>query len=842
MGTSIKAPKNLKERQQRKQKESPQQLQSKNQYVEKAEKRAKMQPSVVGDFPQSNMYDCYNADYQGRTSYSLSHWQWCKMVQITYTTYIDCKGPPPGNGCKWIGDVEFRAGIMGQGYQGVNSPADRKARYWMLLDQAKITGAPDLTDRMSVVGFCSSFTSGTKCETAAGSGRTDTIAGWMAAGFAEWAITSPEDSLQDYAKKAYYDFWLDIQGHSAAQQHIPVILPGETGFRCDSAPYMLRPVNRQSYGCIFDGVASIWNFRATPEVAKTAKHVWTAQFKENSTRPPSVADKSIPGSLQSGRSLERLAGGKGSENDILRNKNGDKAVETCKTNFGKSYTKGQTLDCDEYPMRSTREGAWTGDIQDENGTSHYSVMPLLSEDNQEAGNRLNTFYLDERVINGDEFYVNVQGANGEKYPGVAEPEGVSSPISNRSCVLGQPHVSDVKIEAPPEKAFLDYAKTTPDGWTGGDSTYSVNLPDGRTLWLFSDTFLGPLNSNGSRPTSAQLVNSTFVLQDGNKLSTLRGGTKTKPEGLMKPAATQHWYWLGDGQLHTEGNETYLQVIFQEYYKFGSGGWDFKHKANFVATFSLADLGTAHGHEPLYIDPIPSTSGVGWGSALLPPSLSGDGYTYIYGVDDAPTNKKMRIARVKGTDLTKKWEYFNPGSGGWMLSEKQAANVHTGIANEYSVTPWYGGFMVLSQTSTEAFSGQIKASVSCSPHGPFQLETDVYRMPEPGPFGSYWNPNVISYNAHVHRTMQPYGSGPFMLSYNVNSMDSRVEATADHYRDPGIYKPRFVSFSMTPGSATRQVPLQTESTQLDRWSEGLNIPPGSPGRFSLSGSMAFPRSN
>ncbi|MFF1725411.1 hypothetical protein ACFVXS_40975, partial [Streptomyces sviceus] len=29
-----------------------------------------------------------------------------------------------------------------------------------------------------------------------------------------------------------------------------------------------------------------------------------------------------------------------------------------------------------------------------------------------------------------------------------------------------------------------------DDWTGGDGTHSVRLPDGRLLWLFSDTYLG----------------------------------------------------------------------------------------------------------------------------------------------------------------------------------------------------------------------------------------------------------------------------------------------------------------------------------------------------------------
>lgn len=797
------APNNLKERAKRSQQEAPARLLKRNKYVEKIQQDEEIGPRIAGDFPSASMTDCYNAPYDGRISLTMSHWQWCSTFIGSYSSYEKCKGPPPGNGCVEIGSVQFRVGIMGQGHQDKNDRGARKARYWMQLDQPKIFNAPRLTDKLSFTGLCTSFSTGARCEDAPGNGRTDTLAGWMAAGHVDWEYTSPEGSLTG-EKKALFEF--SITSMVAQEYPVPgiVIPPGITGFRCDSAPYMKWPVAIPSYGCVFDGVISTWRFRATPDVAETAKHVWTAQFKPNLTRPPSVDNKKTPGSVQSGMPLERLAGEAGSENDVLHGKNRDKSIATCKTNFGQSYSRGKTRDCDEYPMASTREGAWTGDVQSEDGTSHFSVKPLPSDDNQAAGRLLNDFYLAERIINGDDFYVDVRAADGSEYSGVEEPAGVSSPLSNRSCDLRQPVVSGVKTDAAPEKTFLDYAKTTPDGWTGGDSTYSVKLPDGRILWLFSDTFLGPLNNDGTRPTSAPFVNSTMVVQNGNQLTTLRGGPKTRPEGLMKPAADKHWYWLGDGHLHKEGGTTYLQVIFQEYYKFGPGSWDFRHKANFVATFSLDSLGTSYGHEPLYVDPVPSTPGIGWGSALLPSSLSGDGYTYIYGVDDAPTNKKMRVARVKGTDLTGKWEYLNPGAGGWMRSEKQAANVYTGIANEYSVTPWYGGFMVVSQSSREAFSGEIKAAVSCSPHGIFQLETDVFRMPEPGPWGSYAGKTagtIISYNAHVHSSMLNGGAGPYTLSYNVNSMDSRVSSSADHYRDPGIYKPRFISFSMTPTGGT-----------------------------------------
>src|SRR5262245_57032793 len=71
-------------------------------------------------------------------------------------------------------------------------------------------------------------------------------------------------------------------------------------------------------------------------------------------------------------------------------------------------------------------------------------------------------------------------------------------------------------------AFRTYGDTS-GRWNGGDSTTSVPLPDGRLVWLFSDTFLGPVNADGSRPHSAPMVHNSAVVQDGVQLTqTLTG--------------------------------------------------------------------------------------------------------------------------------------------------------------------------------------------------------------------------------------------------------------------------------------------------------------------------------
>lgn len=75
------------------------------------------------------------------------------------------------------------------------------------------------------------------------------------------------------------------------------------------------------------------------------------------------------------------------------------------------------------------------------------------------------------------------------------------PLAPRHCsVIQAPVAQGVTTAAAPAATFTNYANHTPDGWTGADSTFSVGLPDGRIVWLFSDTFLGPINPDGvSRP-------------------------------------------------------------------------------------------------------------------------------------------------------------------------------------------------------------------------------------------------------------------------------------------------------------------------------------------------------
>src|SRR5581483_499829 len=50
-------------------------------------------------------------------------------------------------------------------------------------------------------------------------------------------------------------------------------------------------------------------------------------------------------------------------------------------------------------------------------------------------------------------------------------------------------------------------------WLGGDAAFSVDLGQGRVLWLFGDTFVSP-NASGSR-SGAPFARNTLAIEHGD---------------------------------------------------------------------------------------------------------------------------------------------------------------------------------------------------------------------------------------------------------------------------------------------------------------------------------------
>ena len=297
------------------------------------------------------------------------------------------------------------------------------------------------------------------------------------------------------------------------------------------------------------------------------------------------------------------------------------------------------------------------------------------------------------------------------------------------------------------------------GWTGGDGAYSAQLPDGRRVWAFGDTFLGTVNADGSRPSDTPMVRNSLVVQDGSRLTTLYGGSAAQPASLVSPADPASWYW--SGTVAVEGSKLYW--LLSRWRATGGGAWDFAYQDTAVATFSLPDLKLES------VTTVPGSGGVLWGAAT-----ADDGaYTYVYGTENSGGHRYAHVARAPRGQLTAPWEYWT-GSG-WSADPAASARTLDGVSDAYSVIARDGAWYLVSQDP--GFGDTVRAYPASSPAGPWGAPATVYVTAPPGP-------TRYTYSAIVHPDL---GDGATLsISYDVNTLDRGTL-----FADVWSYRPRFV---------------------------------------------------
>ncbi|MEU0787805.1 DUF4185 domain-containing protein [Streptomyces sp. NPDC006173] len=337
-----------------------------------------------------------------------------------------------------------------------------------------------------------------------------------------------------------------------------------------------------------------------------------------------------------------------------------------------------------------------------------------------------------------------------------------------------------------------------DDWTGGDGTHSVRLPDGRVLWLFSDTYLGqvyaPPNPVGEsyawRDASTPLVRNAAVVmsRDGRPLTTL-------PAPLFPDPAPQQWRWPVAARVEARSpgsGEQVLRVLLWTRAT-GPAPWIYGvPTATEVATLSLPGLRLEGVTTVLDQRQVPDASRrVLFGTT----AVDAGGWTYVFGGDDGravgrPASQAY-VARVPRGRLGEPgaWEYWDGTD--WTVRGRPAPVLgdgrSTGVGSAFTVVRDGGTYVLFTMATGAAGLTTVTSYWACSPTGPWHGPTRGFSPPLPPG-------EVAAYNPQAHPELGD--GGRIVLSYDVNWLDATGGAAQTHLsRNVSLYRPRFVTLRL-----------------------------------------------
>lgn len=326
----------------------------------------------------------------------------------------------------------------------------------------------------------------------------------------------------------------------------------------------------------------------------------------------------------------------------------------------------------------------------------------------------------------------------------------------------------------PDAAFDRLFAEPGHGWTGGDGTVSLQLPDGRTLWMFGDSFLGVVEPDGSRSADTPFIRNCLLIQADGRLTPRYGQRDGAPAAFFRPKRADEWYWPGDGTVQGQ----HLFVFLHRFRRTHPGLWGWQWTGTDLARLGLPDLGLET------ITPLPSNHGIRWGAALLEHQAQ----IYIYGVVEKAGQRHLHVARTPAGPFTGAWSYFDGPS--WSATARHSVGILTGVSSQFSVVAFRNRFVLVTMDERQPFSGHLVAYTAARPEGPFQGPTTLYDAPEA-------DDRVAAYNPFVHPQFTQQGR--VLISYNVNHLhDAQI-----HYRDARLYRPRFIRLDLAAHLRPRQ---------------------------------------
>ncbi|MDQ6854106.1 MAG: DUF4185 domain-containing protein, partial [Actinomycetota bacterium] len=195
--------------------------------------------------------------------------------------------------------------------------------------------------------------------------------------------------------------------------------------------------------------------------------------------------------------------------------------------------------------------------------------------------------------------------------------------------------------APAPGFFTLMTAARTDGWITGDLPASVDLRDGRVLWLFGDTWIGARNQDGGIAPGSRLWHNSALVQTGGCVDLLNAGGN----GWLTIDGTDEFWWPSGGFVPGGARGQVVDIFATRVRRTGDGVFDFVTVGADVVQLRRADLAVIGARPLAHQDRL-------WASSVV----AHGGWPYLFS-RDYTAGPSTYLARAPAGDVFGRWQFW-----------------------------------------------------------------------------------------------------------------------------------------------------------------------------------------
>jgi hypothetical protein len=350
-----------------------------------------------------------------------------------------------------------------------------------------------------------------------------------------------------------------------------------------------------------------------------------------------------------------------------------------------------------------------------------------------------------------------------------------------------------------DTAFTSYFRQTEAGtMTSGDGGMSVKLPDGRTVWLISDSYISAVNLADTSLACLFDINNCIMVQEADDESEFTTIYNTEATGIARTFFRTSYCPGGNDRFWPVHGYVAGEKLFVFLHRFLGGNMEFT--GTYLAQVSIPTLAVDSISEISQTDIL-------WGHYVLP-NQNGDSL-YIYGTRKNWITFDNYLARCPINGVYGQWQYFT--GTGWSSNPTNAGKIQLATPNVFgngmSVLPIQGRYYMFLQENGFLSCGlgrNINVFRSDNPWGPFNLENTIYTIKD-----SYADTFMITYQTFAHA--QFTRNDEVLLSYAVNDVcPTQCQNIWTDTRNADTYRLKFIRAPFNVIDPELQLNLDSEN--------------------------------